>query len=58
VLSHAAFAASAPTENQAWTLAVFVQRVIWRLDSIFDDRSFEFDTGIWGQRDPDRPSRP
>jgi hypothetical protein len=58
VLSHAAFAASAPTENQAWTLAVFVQRVIWRLDSIFDDRSFEFDTGIWGQRDPDRPSKP
>jgi hypothetical protein len=47
VLSHTAFAAKAPTDNQTWTLAVFRHRVIWRLDSIFEDRSFEFDTEFW-----------
>jgi hypothetical protein len=47
VLSHIAFAARAPTDNQTWTLAVFRHRVIWRLDSIFEDRSFEFDTSLW-----------
>jgi hypothetical protein len=47
VLSHTAFAAKAPTDNQTWTLAVFRHRVIWRLDSIFEDGSFEFDTGFW-----------
>jgi hypothetical protein len=43
VLTHVAFAANAPTDHQTWTLAVSRQRVIWRLDSIFDERSFEFD---------------
>ncbi|MEN3295928.1 MAG: hypothetical protein V7642_5181 [Burkholderiales bacterium] len=47
VLSHTAFAARAPTDNQTWTLAVFRHRVIWRLDSIFEDGSFEFDTEFW-----------
>lgn len=47
VLSHTAFAANAPTDNQTWTLAVFQHRVIWRLDSIFEERSFEFDAADW-----------
>lgn len=47
VLSHTAFAANSPTDNQTWTLAVFRHRVIWRLDSIFEERSFEFDTDVW-----------
>lgn len=48
VLSHTAFAAAAPSANQTWMLAVFRHRVIWRLDSIFEDNAFEFDTSIWG----------
>lgn len=47
VLSHTAFAANAPIDNQTWTLAVFQHRVIWRLDSIFEERSFEFDAADW-----------
>ncbi len=47
VLTHAAFAAKAPAESGTWTLAVFRQRVVWRFDSIFEDRSFEFDTRGW-----------
>ncbi|MEN3364228.1 MAG: hypothetical protein V7606_1502 [Burkholderiales bacterium] len=48
VLSHTAFAASSPTVSQAWTLSVSRQRVIWRLDSIFEAQSFEFVTQLWG----------
>jgi hypothetical protein len=47
VLNHTAFSAKAPTDNQKWMLAVLRHRVIWRLDSIFEDRAFEFDTGFW-----------
>jgi hypothetical protein len=47
VLSHNAFAATAPTESQTWTLAVFRHRVVWRCDSIFDEQAFEFDAQGW-----------
>ena len=47
VLSHGAFAAIAPSENQTWMLAVFRHHVFWRLDSIFDDQSFEFKADVW-----------
>lgn len=47
VLSHTAFAVVAPVETETWTLAVSRHHVLWRLDSIFDNRSFEFDTAIW-----------
>ena len=47
VLSHTAFAANAPTENQKWMLAVHRDRVVWRLDSIFDQAAFEFETAAW-----------
>lgn len=47
LLSHAAFAANAPTEHQTWMLAVYRNRVVWRLDSIFDQAAFEFDTLAW-----------
>jgi hypothetical protein len=47
VLTHTAFAATAPTESELWTLAVFRHRVVWQLDSIYERRSFEFNTGAW-----------
>lgn len=47
VLTHTAFAATAPTESELWTLAVFRYRVVWQLDSIYEQRSFEFNTGAW-----------
>jgi hypothetical protein len=47
VLIHGAFAAIAPSENQTWMLAVFRHHVFWRLDSIFDDQSFEFNADVW-----------
>lgn len=47
VLTHSAFAADAPTESELWTLAVFRHRVVWQLDSIYERRSFEFNTGAW-----------
>lgn len=47
VLTHTAFAANAPSESELWTLAVFKHRVVWQLDSIFERRSFEFNTGAW-----------
>ena len=47
LLSQAAFAANAPTEHQTWMLAVHRNRVVWRLDSIFDQAAFEFDTLAW-----------
>lgn len=47
VLSHTAFAKNAPTQSQTWSLAVFRHRVIWRCDSIFEDKSHEFDTAAW-----------
>jgi hypothetical protein len=52
VLSHTAFAANAPMESQTWTLAVFRHRVVWRCDSIFEDRSYEFDAAGWRQPEP------
>jgi hypothetical protein len=47
VLRHTAFANNAPTESQTWILAVFRHRVVWQCDSIFEDRSYEFDAAIW-----------
>lgn len=47
LLSHAAFAANAPTEHQTWMLAVHRDRVVWRQDSIFDQAAFEFDMVGW-----------
>jgi hypothetical protein len=47
VLSHLAFTSKAPTAHQTWTLAVFRQRVLWQLDSIFENAAFEFDTRNW-----------
>lgn len=47
LLSHAAFAADAPTEHQTWMLAVHRDRVVWRLDSIFDQAAFEFNAAAW-----------
>jgi hypothetical protein len=47
VLSHTAFTGNAPAESQTWTLAVFRHRVFWRCDSIFEDKSFEFDAQGW-----------
>jgi hypothetical protein len=57
VLTHLAFAANAPTAHQNWMLAVSRQRVIWRLDSIFDEQSFEFDMRRWLEIAP-RPAQP
>ena len=50
VLSHGAFAAIAPSESQTWMLAVFRRHVFWRLDSVFDDQTFEFKADAWGPR--------
>lgn len=47
VLSHTAFVHAEPAESQAWTLAVFRHRVVWRRDSIFEEESFEFDVAKW-----------
>jgi hypothetical protein len=47
VLSHLAFTATAPTEHQTWSLAVFRHRVLWQLDSIFENDAFEFDVQNW-----------
>jgi hypothetical protein len=47
LLSPSAFAANSPTENQTWTLAVFRHHVFWRQNSIFENKSFEFDADRW-----------
>ncbi|RJG08123.1 RES domain-containing protein [Noviherbaspirillum cavernae] len=47
LLSHTAFAASEPSESQMFMLAVFRHGVFWRLDSIFEERAFVFDTSRW-----------
>ncbi|MDB5764526.1 MAG: hypothetical protein JWQ21_3521 [Herminiimonas sp.] len=49
VLSHAAFAASKPSETETWNLAVFKHHVFWRKDSVFDNAAFEFDADRWRQ---------
>lgn len=49
LLSHSAFAASSPTENQTWTLAVFKHHVFWRQNSIFENKFFEFDADCWSR---------
>jgi hypothetical protein len=48
VLTHAAFAADAPDATESWTLAVTRRRVLWRLNSVFEDDAFEFDPASWG----------
>jgi hypothetical protein len=47
VLSHAAFAANQPDLTESWTLAVSRRRVLWRLNSVFEDGAFEFDAAPW-----------
>jgi hypothetical protein len=47
LLSHRAFAQNGPSESQTWALAVFRHAVFWRLDSIFEERAFEFDAARW-----------
>ncbi len=56
LLSHAAFAANAPSEHQTWMLAVHRDRVVWRLDSIFDDAAFEFEASAWRSDAPNKPA--
>jgi hypothetical protein len=47
LLTHRAFAQNSPSESQTWALAVFRHGIFWRLDSVFEERSFEFDAARW-----------
>lgn len=47
LLTHGAFAQNEPAESQTWALAVFRHAVFWRLDSVFEERAFEFDAARW-----------
>jgi len=45
VLKPEAFAAKNPRETQTWWLSVTRSRVIWRLDNVLEDMSWEFEAG-------------
>lgn len=47
LLTHMAFVNKIPVEDQSWTLAVSMNRILWRRDSIFEIESFEFKTDQW-----------
>lgn len=49
LLNHRAFAGNAPRKSEVWMLSVSKQLVSWRLDSIFENGSFEFNTQEWAR---------
>ena len=47
ILDPAAFSKHAPVALEGWMLSVSSERVFWKSDSVFDDKSFDFRTDAW-----------
>ena len=47
VLTPAAFAKTAPVEQQTWMLSVFRERVVWQRTQIVRREAFEFAAAAW-----------
>ena len=47
LLSHTGFAADKPSANEAWTLVVSREHVLWRQTSVFENQAFEFSAAAW-----------